>query len=48
VQPSPLIDLLYQPRIMMYYDECGAIGRMLGKGNRSTRRKPDPVLLCPV
>jgi hypothetical protein len=24
-------------------DECGAMGGMLGKGNRSTRRKPAPV-----
>jgi hypothetical protein len=25
----------------------GEIGGMIGKGNRSTRRKPDPVPLCP-
>jgi hypothetical protein len=30
--------LLYQPRMMM--DECGAVGGISGKGNRSTRRKP--------
>jgi hypothetical protein len=29
-----------------YYDN-GAIGRMIGRGNRSTRRKPIPVPLCP-
>jgi hypothetical protein len=28
-------------------DECGAVGVMLSKGNRSTRRKPAPVPLCP-
>jgi hypothetical protein len=28
------------------YDD-GEIGRMIGRGNRSTRRKPAPVLLCP-
>jgi hypothetical protein len=38
--------LLYQPRMMMD-DECGVIGGMLGRGNRSTRRKPAPVALCP-
>jgi hypothetical protein len=28
------------------YDD-GKIGGMIGRGNRSTRRKPAPVLLCP-
>jgi hypothetical protein len=29
-------------------DECGAVGGMrIGKGNRSTWRKPAPVPLCP-
>jgi hypothetical protein len=28
------------------YDN-GEIGGMIGKGNRSTRRKPAPVTLCP-
>jgi hypothetical protein len=28
------------------YDD-GEIGGMIGKGNRSTRRKPTPVPLCP-
>jgi hypothetical protein len=33
---------------MLDDDECGAIGGMrLGRGNRSTRRKPAPVPLCP-
>jgi hypothetical protein len=28
--------------------DCGAIGGMkIGKGNRSTRRKPAPAPLCP-
>jgi hypothetical protein len=29
-------------------DECGAFcGMRIGKGNRSTRRKPTPLPLCP-
>jgi hypothetical protein len=30
-------------------DDCddGEIGEMTGRGNRSTRRKPAPVPLCP-
>jgi hypothetical protein len=44
VEPSPL---LYEPRMMMDDDECGAIGGMSGKGNRTTRRKPAPLPLCP-
>jgi hypothetical protein len=29
-------------------DDCGAVGGMrIGRGNRDTRRKPAPVLLCP-
>jgi hypothetical protein len=35
--------LLYQP-LIMDDDECGAVGRMVGWGNRSTRRKPDSCL----
>jgi hypothetical protein len=28
--------------------DCGAIGGMkIGRGNRSTRRKPAPMALCP-
>jgi hypothetical protein len=42
----PLTGLLYQPR--MIDDESGAVGRMeIGWGNRSTRRKPAPLPLCP-
>jgi hypothetical protein len=29
------------------YDD-GEIGEMIGRGNRSTRRKPAPVPLCPL
>jgi hypothetical protein len=39
--------LLYKPKMI---DEggCGAIGGMeIGRGNRSTRRKPAPAPLCP-
>jgi hypothetical protein len=52
VRLSPLgtaatIDLLYQPR-MIDDDEIGVIGGMkIGRGNRSTRRKPAPMPLCP-
>jgi hypothetical protein len=43
----PLIDLLYKP--WMIDDECGAVGGMrIGRGNRSTRRKPTPVPVCPL
>jgi hypothetical protein len=39
--------LLYQPQ-MMDDGDCGAIGGLkIGRGNRSTRRKPAPVPLCP-
>jgi hypothetical protein len=42
----PLFGLLYHSR--MIDDECGAVGEMrLGRGNRSTRKKPAPVLLGP-
>jgi hypothetical protein len=40
--------LLYQPRMVMGDDECGAVGGMIGSGNRSTRRIPATVLLCPL
>jgi hypothetical protein len=29
------------------YDDGEIGGMMIGRGNRSTRRKPTPVLLCP-
>jgi hypothetical protein len=32
---------------MMVNDECGSVAEMLGKGNRSTRRKSAPLPLCP-
>jgi hypothetical protein len=42
----PLIGLLCQPR--MIYDNGEIGGMTIGKGNRSTRRKPPPVPLCPA
>jgi hypothetical protein len=51
VRLSPLgtaatIGLLYQLRLI-HEGDCGAIGGIkIGGGNRSTRRKPDPVPLC--
>jgi hypothetical protein len=42
----PKFGLLYQHR-MIGDDERGAVGGMIGTGNRSTRRKLAPVLLCP-
>jgi hypothetical protein len=42
--PRPLIGLLCQSPC--YYDD-GEIGGMIGRGNRSPRRKPAPVPLCP-
>jgi hypothetical protein len=39
--------LLYQPQ-MVDDGDCGAIGGIkIGRGNRSTRRKPAPASLCP-
>jgi hypothetical protein len=32
---------------MMNDDDCGAVGGMLGSGNRSARRRPAPVPLYP-
>jgi hypothetical protein len=43
---SPIFRQLHQPR-MIDDDERGAIGGMIGKGNRSTERKPVPLPLCP-
>jgi hypothetical protein len=41
--PGPL----YQPQ-MIDDGDCGATGEMkIGRGNRSTRRKPAPAPLCP-
>jgi hypothetical protein len=43
---SATLGLLYQPR--MIDDDYGAVGGMrIGEGNRSTRRKPAPVPVCP-
>jgi hypothetical protein len=43
---SAIICLLYQPRIID--DDYRAVGGMrIGRGNRSTRRKPAPEPLCP-
>jgi hypothetical protein len=40
-------DLLYQPQ-MIGGGDCGEIGGMkIGRGNRSTRRKPAPAPVCP-
>jgi hypothetical protein len=41
----PLFDILYKPRMMD--DDRGAVGGLTGRGNRSTRRKPASVPLCP-
>jgi hypothetical protein len=39
--------LLYKPQ-MIDEGDCGAIGGMkIGRGNRSTQRKPAPAPLCP-
>jgi hypothetical protein len=41
---SATVGLLYQPQMI---DDYGAVGGMrIGRGNRSTRRKPAPVPLC--
>jgi hypothetical protein len=42
---SATVGLLYQP--LMIDDDYGAVcGMRIGRGNRSTRRKPAPVPLC--
>jgi hypothetical protein len=39
--------LLFKPQMIDEVD-CGAIGGIkIGRGNRSTRRKPAPAPLCP-
>jgi hypothetical protein len=39
--------LLYKPQ-MTNEGDCGAVGATkIGRGNRSTRRKPAPAPLCP-
>jgi hypothetical protein len=41
-----LTALLYQPWTID--DECGTVGGIrIGRGNRSSRRKPAPMPLCP-
>jgi hypothetical protein len=48
VRLSPLGTSATNWPIRMIDDECGAVGGMIiGKGNRSTRRKPAPIPLCP-
>jgi hypothetical protein len=37
----------YCPIVPASDDKCGAVGGMLGRGNRSTRRKPAQAPLCP-
>jgi hypothetical protein len=52
VRPSPLVNdtttgLLYQP--LMIDGDCGAVGGMkIGRGNRCTRRKSDPLCLLQI
>jgi hypothetical protein len=42
-----MLSPLYQPQ-MIGEGDCGAVGGMkIGRGNRSTRRKPAPAPLCP-
>jgi hypothetical protein len=44
---SATVGLLYQPR-MIDDDDYETVGGMrIGRGNRSTRRKPAPVPHCP-
>jgi hypothetical protein len=45
---SATVGLLYQPRMIDDDDDYGAVGGMrIGRVNRSTRRKPAPMPLCP-
>jgi hypothetical protein len=44
---ASITGLFFQPQ-MIDDGDCGAVGVMkIGRGNRSTRRKPDPAPLCP-
>jgi hypothetical protein len=52
VRLSPLgtaatIGLLYQPKAIADGDCAASGGMKIGRGNRSTRRRPAPVPLCP-
>jgi hypothetical protein len=48
VRLSPLGTAASTGQSQMTDDECGAVdGMRIGKGNRSTRREPVPVPLCP-
>jgi hypothetical protein len=42
---QPIVGLLYLHRIIEEYEEFD--GMRIGRGNRSTRRKPAPLPLCP-
>jgi hypothetical protein len=44
---SEKVGLLYQPRMIDDDDYAAVIGMRIGRGYRSTRRKPTPVPLCP-
>jgi hypothetical protein len=45
---TPLFSQLYRCQVIYCDDECTAVGGMrIGRGNRSTLRKPAPVPLCP-
>jgi hypothetical protein len=44
---APTTGLLYQPQMIVDCN-CGAIsGMKIGRGSRSTRRKPAPAQFCP-
>jgi hypothetical protein len=49
VQLGPLCTAATHRPIVPAPDDCddGEIGGMIGRGKRSTRRKPAPVPLCP-
>jgi hypothetical protein len=48
LERPPLFGLLYQLRMMtMDDDDCGTVGGMIDRGNRSIRRKHAPVALYP-
>jgi hypothetical protein len=52
MEPSPLLLLLFSGLLYQHLvidgDDCGAVNGMnVLQGNRSTRRKPAPVTVCP-
>jgi hypothetical protein len=44
---QPLLDLLYQPLLMVDFESGDVCWIKTGRGKRGTQRKPSSMLLCP-